>query len=164
MPSFRIRNFPIRIGSGERGIRTLAPLRTNGFQDRLVMTTSISLQSHTLRFKRYKSCRPFQAAKRIITKYQDGVNHFFNFFSWFLEPKKALNFKAFSGKKTSSLSCGSKLFTAPYIPLRIHHRFCHRYILRGSHFDIFIIPLNDLHCLSHILLDYHCIVCDISVT
>ena len=31
--------------SGESGIRTHAPLRTNGFQDRLVMTTSISLQA-----------------------------------------------------------------------------------------------------------------------
>ena len=30
--------------SGEGGIRTHAPLRTNGFQDRLVMTTSIPLQ------------------------------------------------------------------------------------------------------------------------
>ena len=30
--------------SGEDGIRTHAPLRTNGFQDRLVMTTSIPLQ------------------------------------------------------------------------------------------------------------------------
>ena len=30
--------------SGESGIRTHAPLRTNGFQDRLVMTASISLQ------------------------------------------------------------------------------------------------------------------------
>ena len=29
--------------NGEGGIRTHAPLRTNGFQDRLVMTTSISL-------------------------------------------------------------------------------------------------------------------------
>ena len=32
--------------SGEGGIRTHAPFRTNGFQDRLVMTTSIPL--HTL--------------------------------------------------------------------------------------------------------------------
>ena len=31
--------------SGESGIRTHAPFRTNGFQDRLVMTTSISLQA-----------------------------------------------------------------------------------------------------------------------
>ena len=30
--------------SGEGGIRTHAPLRTNGFQDRLVMTTSIPLR------------------------------------------------------------------------------------------------------------------------
>ena len=33
------------ISSGEGGIRTHAPLRTNGFQDRLVMTTSIPLQT-----------------------------------------------------------------------------------------------------------------------
>ena len=31
------------LNSGESGIRTHAPLRTNGFQDRLVMTTSIPL-------------------------------------------------------------------------------------------------------------------------
>ena len=31
--------------NGESGIRTHAPLRTNGFQDRLVMTTSIPLQA-----------------------------------------------------------------------------------------------------------------------
>ena len=36
------------ISSGEGGIRTHAPLRTNGFQDRLVMTTSISLHIDTL--------------------------------------------------------------------------------------------------------------------
>ena len=32
------------IKNGEGGIRTHAPFRTNGFQDRLVMTASISLQ------------------------------------------------------------------------------------------------------------------------
>ena len=37
------------ISSGEGGIRTHAPLRTNGFQDRLVMTTSIPLQFVRLR-------------------------------------------------------------------------------------------------------------------
>ena len=36
-------NFLSDLASGESGIRTHAPLRTNGFQDRLVMTTSISL-------------------------------------------------------------------------------------------------------------------------
>ena len=35
--------FIMYLTSGESGIRTHAPLRTNGFQDRLVMTTSISL-------------------------------------------------------------------------------------------------------------------------
>ena len=34
----------ICLTNGESGIRTHAPLRTNGFQDRLVMTTSIPLQ------------------------------------------------------------------------------------------------------------------------
>ena len=32
------------ISSGEGGIRTHAPFRTNGFQDRLVMTASIPLR------------------------------------------------------------------------------------------------------------------------
>ena len=36
--------FVQKINGGESGIRTHAPLRTNGFQDRLVMTTSIPLQ------------------------------------------------------------------------------------------------------------------------
>ena len=39
---FKFFNF-LNLTSGESGIRTHAPLRTNGFQDRLVMTTSISL-------------------------------------------------------------------------------------------------------------------------
>ncbi len=32
------------LGSGEDGIRTHVPRRTNGFQDRLVMTASIPLR------------------------------------------------------------------------------------------------------------------------
>ena len=39
------RGLPYLSLSGESGIRTHAPFRTNGFQDRLVMTTSISLQA-----------------------------------------------------------------------------------------------------------------------
>ena len=42
------KTFFCNLTSGESGIRTHAPLRTNGFQDRLVMTTSISL--HILLF------------------------------------------------------------------------------------------------------------------
>ena len=37
--------FMTTVISGEGGIRTHVPLRTNGFQDRLVMTTSIPLRA-----------------------------------------------------------------------------------------------------------------------
>jgi hypothetical protein len=41
----KLTDFPNQpVFSGEGGIRTHAPFRTNGFQDRLVMTTSIPLQ------------------------------------------------------------------------------------------------------------------------
>ena len=46
---FKFFNF-LNLTSGESGIRTHAPLRTNGFQDRLVMTTSISLLKRALLF------------------------------------------------------------------------------------------------------------------
>ena len=42
---FCSRQISMFVPSGESGIRTHAPFRTNGFQDRLVMTTSISLQT-----------------------------------------------------------------------------------------------------------------------
>ncbi len=51
--------------SGEDGIRTHVPLRTNGFQDRLVMTTSIPLRvSHLNQCEIYSIirtslCQPF---------------------------------------------------------------------------------------------------------
>ena len=60
--------------NGESGIRTHAPLRTNGFQDRLVMTTSISLQA----------CATRSAARIILTKDYTIVNNFLhNFFIFF---------------------------------------------------------------------------------
>ena len=40
----RFARFHLSAHSGESGIRTHVPFRTNGFQDRLVMTASISLQ------------------------------------------------------------------------------------------------------------------------
>ena len=42
--SLKISNSIVFLMSGEDGIRTHVPLRTNGFQDRLVMTTSIPLR------------------------------------------------------------------------------------------------------------------------
>ena len=56
-----------RYTSGESGIRTHAPLRTNGFQDRLVMTTSISLQTRLT----------------ILSDKLLFVKHFFIFFIFF---------------------------------------------------------------------------------
>ena len=41
------------VDNGESGIRTHAPLRTNGFQDRLVMTTSIPLRVAVLAISEY---------------------------------------------------------------------------------------------------------------
>ena len=68
--------------SGERGIRTHAPFRTNGFQDRLVMTTSISLRMCVL-------CLVIRVAhlttKAILTKRSAIVNTFLhNFYFIFL--------------------------------------------------------------------------------
>ena len=46
--------FNCTLVSGEDGIRTHVPLRTNGFQDRLVMTTSIPLRaSHSNQCRSY---------------------------------------------------------------------------------------------------------------
>ena len=55
-------------GNGESGIRTHAPFRTNGFQDRLVMTTSISLQAFS------------QTCFIILFDKSPFVNHFFQVF------------------------------------------------------------------------------------
>ena len=63
--------------SGEGGIRTHAPLRTNGFQDRLVMTTSIPLRNCLI----------------IISQQGINVKHLFLFF-----------FKKFKVRKTLYLS------------------------------------------------------------
>ena len=57
--------------NGEGGIRTHAPLRTNGFQDRLVMTTSIPLRIQL------RVC--FNAIV-ILTSHFLYVNIFFHFF------------------------------------------------------------------------------------
>ena len=66
--------------SGEGGIRTHAPLRTNGFQDRLVMTTSIPLRNCLI----------------IISHQANNVKHlFFFFFKKILYPRKLLYLSAF---------------------------------------------------------------------
>ena len=56
--------------SGEGGIRTHVPLRTNGFQDRLVMTSSIPLRM-------FAANRFSSAANVILAKIICSVNNFF---------------------------------------------------------------------------------------
>ena len=82
--------------NGESGIRTHAPFRTNGFQDRLVMTASISLQTcfsilqDKKRFVKsffiYFSCfflifLLFISSSIIVSCLSKYVNTFFMFFS-----------------------------------------------------------------------------------
>ncbi len=62
--------------SGEGGIRTHAPLRTNGFQDRLVMTTSIPLRNCLI----------------IISHQANNVKHLFLFFQKNFTPGQCLVF------------------------------------------------------------------------
>ena len=58
---------------GEGGIRTHAPLRTNGFQDRLVMTTSIPL--HLLLLHCLCQCKKYTTINHHFCQYD-----FFKFF------------------------------------------------------------------------------------
>ena len=69
--SYLINN--IHYCNGEGGIRTHAPLRTNGFQDRLVMTTSIPL--HICFYRTHLS-----STKQILSNIFLSVNTFFYFF------------------------------------------------------------------------------------
>ena len=67
---YKLRGYTFRrIPNGEGGIRTHVPLRTNGFQDRLVMTTSIPLHVFSLSATRY-----------IISCVSNLVNNFFYYF------------------------------------------------------------------------------------
>ena len=67
------KSFLFSSNSGESGIRTHAPLRTNGFQDRLVMTTSIPL--HNV----FCCCRFVCLTRRLVynTKPEYICQHFF---------------------------------------------------------------------------------------
>ena len=66
------------------------PVKTNGFQDRLVMTTSIPLQG--ILNHRFSS-----ATLSILTKLVGSVNSFFRFFLENFIPRKAVYFRAFRG-------------------------------------------------------------------
>ena len=71
--------------NGESGIRTHAPFRTNGFQDRLVMTASISLQT-------YFSI--IQDKERFVKSF---FNLFFLVFSYFVAVHQQLSYNIMVG-------------------------------------------------------------------
>ena len=71
--------------NGEGGIRTHAPFRTNGFQDRLVMTASISLQT---------CFSIIQDKKRFVKSF---FNLFFLVFSYFLAVHQQLSYNIMAG-------------------------------------------------------------------
>ena len=81
--SLKISNSIVFLMSGEDGIRTHVPLRTNGFQDRLVMTTSIPLrvlhlnQCEIYSIIRIPLCQPF----------------FLHFLIFFVLPSNVLSFR-----------------------------------------------------------------------
>ena len=69
--------------SGESGIRTHAPFRTNGFQDRLVMTASIPLRAS------------LTETIGIISAVSSPVNHYFHLFLTFFVRFFLLSFTGF---------------------------------------------------------------------
>ena len=71
--------------SGESGIRTHAPFRTNGFQDRLVMTASISLQT---------CFSIIQDKERFVKSF---FNLFFLVFSYFVAVHQQLSYNIMVG-------------------------------------------------------------------
>ena len=84
--SYRFNRYDL---SGEGGIRTHAPLRTNGFQDRLVMTTSIPL--HIL-LCRFLFCR----SRQVVYYHRVFIMStlFFKFFQKFVNSVYSLYFTA----------------------------------------------------------------------
>ena len=71
--------------NGESGIRTHAPFRTNGFQDRLVMTASISLQT---------CFSIIQDKERFVKSF---FNLFFLVFSYFVAVHQQLSYNIMVG-------------------------------------------------------------------
>ena len=82
---FCLRQISTFVPSGESGIRTHAPFRTNGFQDRLVMTASISLQT---------CFSIIQDKKRFVKSF---FNLFFLVFSYFVAVHQQLSYNIMAG-------------------------------------------------------------------
>ena len=79
---FQQKNYQVidSFSNAEGGIRTHAPSRTNGFQDRLVMTTSIPLHNLFICV-----CHLFTSATRcILAHYIFNCQHLFSLFLFFI--------------------------------------------------------------------------------
>ena len=99
------------IANGEGGIRTHAPLRTNGFQDRLVMTTSIPLhlfsivQNNGLFFCVPQQCKSYYSEKA------PQCQHIFSIiFNYFFERGIFPVFTAYEGQGHSLIFTKSDSF------------------------------------------------------
>ena len=97
--------------NGEGGIRTHAPLRTNGFQDRLVMTTSIPLhlfsivQNNGLFFCVPQQCKSYYSEKA------PQCQHIFSIiFNYFFERGIFPVFTAYEGQGHSLIFTKSDSF------------------------------------------------------
>ncbi len=127
------------ISNGEGGIRTHAPLRTNGFQDRLVMTTSIPLRMLALVQRLdYNNKKDFQCQ---------------HFFSHFLQIFFQVIFTLFTLKKI----CLYDMFFSLFL---LHKTFCNIHIFRCGNLDILIRSFYKFHPSLRHGFHYHGIVCN----
>ena len=120
--------------NAEGGIRTHAPLRTNGFQDRLVMTTSIPLHIHLCSQETV-----FLSASEILSSYSQYVNTFF-------KKKLFFYFLCFPASSTTKYSSNFQIFRCCdfYVSIRAFYQLyfmcCHcfyNHCIIGNTFRLF---------------------------
>ena len=133
--------------SGESGIRTHAPFRTNGFQDRLVMTTSISLQT----------------CFSILQDRKHFVKSFFIFF------QKLVSACVFHLPYQRQLSYNTTLFDrcqhffCIFLSFILRqNNFCNRQIFWGCNLNIGIAPFCHMHLNSHLFFHDHTVIGDMT--
>ncbi len=137
------------LANGEGGIRTHAPVKANGFQDRLVMTTSIPLQG----FYSFFATGFSSATSDILSLIFFSVNNIFYFFLSFFElfflPQYIVVLKGF----IHILLWPNPFLFSIYYTCCIYQiiRSCYFYILIFSHYYFYISYTRILH--------HHTIIC-----
>ena len=132
--------------NGEGGIRTHAPLRTNGFQDRLVMTTSIPLHISLV------VCRSCLAQRQVIFYHRISVVSIHNLYFFYF-----------------FCSCSSRFSKIPLNSSYINENravFCHKgfrhwQIFRCCKLYIFVRAFVQFYWMVPIFFHNHSIVCNI---